>query len=513
MPSRTLATPTSQVTATLAAHRIGVWPLVFMVMAAAAPLTVIAGGATTGWAVSGVVGIPIAYLTIGVLLAVFSVGYVEMTRRMVHAGAFYTYITHGLGRIPGVAAAFVAVVGYNAMQIGLYGGFGGVFAGWLDTRFGVSAPWWVYAFAAWTIVTVLGVRRIDLSSRILTFLVVAEIVVAVVFGVVAAGHPAGAVSFDALSPRHLLAPGAGAALVIAVTGFVGFEGTGVFGEESKDPHRTVPRATYRAVALIGLLYAGCALLITIAVGPDRIVAAATAQSTELLFNLVLPHLGQHAVDAGHILFVTSLFAALLSFHHTAARYHFSLGREGVLPRAFGRTSLRSKAPKVGSLVQSGIAAAVLTVYAIAGWDPIVQLFFWVTVLGGLGVLILMAATSIAVAGYFLRTSNRSQATAWSGLIAPGIAAVGLSWVLVMTLAQFSTLLGVDATSALRWQLPALYAVAASIGVIWACYLRARNQAVYSRIGLGAHSAVTTTGTPGAGGAGAGIQARGTEPGA
>src|SRR5207244_2538547 len=86
------------VSRTLARNRLGVPGVVFFVLAAAAPLTVVAGGATTGWAVTGVVGIPVSYLATGIVLAVFSVGYTAMSRKIVNAGAFYSYITHGLGR-------------------------------------------------------------------------------------------------------------------------------------------------------------------------------------------------------------------------------------------------------------------------------------------------------------------------------------------------------------------------------------------------------------------------------
>src|SRR5258706_5729702 len=136
------------VSQTLARNRLGVPAVVFFVLAAAAPLTVVAGGATTGWAVTGVEGIPIAYLAIAVVLAIFSVGYTAMSRKIVNTGAFYSYIAQGLGKVWGVGAAFVAQLAYNTMQIGLYGGFGAVSAGLISDRLGVDAPWWLYAFLA-----------------------------------------------------------------------------------------------------------------------------------------------------------------------------------------------------------------------------------------------------------------------------------------------------------------------------------------------------------------------------
>jgi hypothetical protein len=327
------------VSATLARSRLGVWPLVFTVMAAAAPLTVVAGGATTGFAVTGITGIPIAYVLVALLLALFSVGYVTMSRRVLNAGAFYTYVTHGLGKPAGVGAAFVALLAYNTMQIGLYGGFGAVLAQFLDDRAGVDLPWWLCAYAAWAIVGLLGVRRIDLNSRILATLLIAEIAVAVIFAAVHISHPApGGISFGSLAPGNVLTAGIGAALAVDIAGFVGFEGTAVFSEESKDPHTTVARATYLALTIIGLLYAFCAWAMSVATGPTHIVDQARAQGTELIFTLVAPYLGQTVVDLGHLLFVTSLFAALLAFHNTAARYFFALGREGVLPAILGRTS-------------------------------------------------------------------------------------------------------------------------------------------------------------------------------
>ena len=55
------------------------------------------------------------------LLALFSVGYVAMSRHITNAGAFYTYVTHGLGRPAGVGAAWMALLAYNALQVGFYG--------------------------------------------------------------------------------------------------------------------------------------------------------------------------------------------------------------------------------------------------------------------------------------------------------------------------------------------------------------------------------------------------------
>jgi hypothetical protein len=84
--------------------------------------------------------------------------------------------------------------------------------------------------------------------------------------------------------------------------------------------------------------------------------------------------------------------------------------------------------------------------------------------------------------------NRDHLGVGLTLLAPFTAAVGLALVLLATLDEFVTLLGVDPTSGLRWQLPASYAVAAAAGIGWALILKNTKPQAYAAIGRGANSA-------------------------
>ena len=105
-------------------RRLGVVHIVFFTVAASAPLTVLGGGVTTTFAVTGVTGVPLSFLIIAAALALFAVGYAAMSRFVANAGAFYAYIAHGLGATWAVAGAFIALISYNFIQISLYGLFG-----------------------------------------------------------------------------------------------------------------------------------------------------------------------------------------------------------------------------------------------------------------------------------------------------------------------------------------------------------------------------------------------------
>jgi amino acid transporter/GNAT superfamily N-acetyltransferase len=481
----------SKVSAVLAANRLGVPSVVFFVVAAAAPLTTVAGGITAGYAVTGGTGLPVAYLAVMVVLAVFAAGYVAMSRHITNAGAFYTYVVQGFGRTPGVAAGFVALLAYNAIQIGLYGLFGTALAGVLGTLFAVTAPWWLCALAGWALIAVVGVLRVELNGRVLAALLTCEIAVVLLYDLVFVSNPAsGTVGLTTVAPDAALDAGWGAVLAVALAGFIGFEGGAVFAEETRDARRTVARATFIAIVFLGLLYAFSAWALSVTTGPDNVVAATRREGVSLVFDLGAAQIGAAAADLGRVLFVTGVFAALLSFHNTVARYLFSLGRERVLPAPLGGTHYRTGSPHAASLTQTGLALAVLVIVTLVRADPVLTLFLAGTTLGAVGVLILMIALSFAAIRYFRRRPDVENA--WNRLVAPALAGVLLLGVLVAVLADFHRLLLVEPGDPRGWVLPSLYAVVAVGGLLWGWYLKVARPQVYRTVGLGANGVIGRT---------------------
>ena len=79
----------SAVSRALARDRLGVPAVLAFILAGGAPLTVAAGLIPTAYGVTGLTGIPAAFLGVAVILGVFATGYVAMSRNIVNAGAFY----------------------------------------------------------------------------------------------------------------------------------------------------------------------------------------------------------------------------------------------------------------------------------------------------------------------------------------------------------------------------------------------------------------------------------------
>ena len=453
---------------------IGVVGIVFLVVAAAAPLTAIGGALPVMLAIGNGAGNPMAYVVAAVVLLLFSVGYAAMSRHVVDAGAFYAYVSKGLGTPVGVGAAGLALLTYTAIQAAIYG-LAGATAQGLSTQYGgPDLPWWVWAFLLMAVVGLLGYRNIDVGTKVLGVLLTLEIgVIAVVAVAVLAQGGADGIDVRSFTPSAFFSGAPGISIMFAVASFIGFEATAIYGEEARNPRRTVPLATYLAVVLIGAFYALSSWAIVLAFGSDGVVAAAQADTAGLVFTAAAEYVSPVVADVMLVLLLTSLFAALLAFHNAISRYLFALGRQGMAPDVLSRTHVRHASPHVGSLAQTGTAFVVVAVFAVAGSDPVLQLFTWMSGLATVSILLLMVLTSVAVLAFFAR--SRVDRRAWHTRVAPALGTLGLLGIVGLVLANFTTLISGDAV--LATVLLAVIAAAFALGVVVALVRRPRRTPV------------------------------------
>ena len=83
--------------------KIGIFSLVFFVVAGASPLTGLVGGMPIAILSGNGAGVPGIYILSGLILLLFSIGFITMSRYISNSGAFYAYISVGLGRKLGVS--------------------------------------------------------------------------------------------------------------------------------------------------------------------------------------------------------------------------------------------------------------------------------------------------------------------------------------------------------------------------------------------------------------------------
>lgn len=453
--------------------------IVFIVIAAASPLAAIVGTVPLMFVKGNGAGVPGAFILAGITLILFAIGYAAMARKVVNTGAFYTYVAHGLGKTWSVVAALFAVLAYNAQTVGIIGGFGYfTYKGLLDS--GINIPWWSAALFAIVFVGVLGYRNVDVSAKVLAVLMVLEILLLGMLDIgIFAQYGLKAFPLYAVKPAVVFSTGLPIALLFSFSCFIGFESAALYAEETRQPSRTIPRATYAAVTIIGIFYALTAWEAVGAIGVsgiDKLKTESTNDVGQLFFTLMKTYVGDWASQLMGIMVLTSLLAAILATHNASARYMFALGRERVVPPIVGIVHGKHGSPHRASLTQTAVNLVIVAIFAIAGLSPYVGLASTMIGFGTFGIVALQAFAAFAVVAFFRR---RTDGHWFQTGVAPFIAGCALVLVVIFTAMNFSVL--TNSSSAILNALPVVYLVAAIGGIIYARYLKQRKPQIYDGI--------------------------------
>jgi len=459
---------------------LGVVHIVFFVIAAAAPLTAVVGVTPAAFAYGNGPGVPGTFVVVGILYLLFSAGFTTMTRFVSGVGGFYPYISAGLGRPLGVAGALIALATYNAIDVAVLGLFGFFVSELVKAHGGPDIAWWIYAFGLGGTVFVCGVRNIEFSGTVLGYCMVAEISILLLlaFSILLTGGIAHPVTFAPFGAHAVFSDGFGVALVFVASAFIGFEATAIFGEEAREPQRTIPRATYIAVVLIALFYAFVTWTISLYYGPASIQEHAGKNVATLYIDAVKVLLGDGAGLVMNLLLIASMFACALSFHNTINRYFFAIGREGLAWSGFARTHRDHQSPQTAGAVQTAIALGTVALFALGGADPYGVVFAWMGAFSSLGILAVQVLVSLAVVVYFSRDAR--GVGLWNRLVAPGLSAAGLGGCLVLMSMKLNLVSGSE--SRLIDAFPALLALIGIAGVCLAIWVKLRKPNVYANLG-------------------------------
>ncbi|MES5822583.1 APC family permease [Streptomyces sp. RG80] len=469
----------------LKANSVGLVGVVFMAVATAAPITAMTGNLPIAVGFGNGTGAPAGYLFATLVLTVFSVGYVAMARRITAAGAFYGYISHGLGRIAGMASGMLAVLAYIVFEASIVGVFSYFAKTTVHDQLGVDLPWIVYAVAMLLVTAVLAFFDINLTAKALGVMLIAEI--AVLFVVATAvllkgGGPDG-IPLEPINPKNAFTgTSAGLGLFFAFWSWVGFESTAMYGEESRDPKRVIPRATLISVIGVGIFYIYVSWMTIAGNGlAESVEVSSSASPLDLFFDPTQSFIGAWAVDTFQWLLITGSFACGMAFHQCAARYLYAIGREGFLHPALGRTHAKHGSPHIASFVQSVIAVALVAAFWLTGQDPFLHLYTLLAILGTMAILIVQTLCSFAVIGYFRK--NHPEDRHWfRTFTAPLLGGLGMIAVVGLLVTNLDTAAGTAADSLFFKAIPWIVGLVFFGGLGLGFYLKARQPERYAVIG-------------------------------
>jgi amino acid transporter len=471
---------------------VGLGGVLFLTVTGSAPISAMLFNVPIMVGYGQGIGAPAAFLFGAIVLVIFSVGYVAMARKKTTAGGFYSYISHGLGREIGIGTGFGSVVAYSVFEASLAGGFA-YFLGLKLNAYGVHISWPWLALGMVAIIAILTYFDVRVSSILLAIGLISEIVILLIFDGFLFGR--GHVNFAALNivnafkgfpAQGKLAAGAvGIGLFFAFWSWVGFEMAPNYGEESRNPKKNIPRALYISVIGLGIFYTMTSWA-SLAGYPSTHAAVAASQSNAANYFLTpaTQYAGHWVSSVMSYLIITGSFACGMAFHNTTARYLYSLGREGLAPKALGRTHPKWKSPHIASITQSVFAAIIIALFAIftGSGDPTsqayLQLYGLMAIMGVIIILSVQALVSVSVLVYYLRY-HRDEVHWWKTLVAPLISFCSQAYVVYLLFTNITFLGGGYSYADLLGPIDAVVVV---LGVGFAFYFKRRLPDKYEQAG-------------------------------
>src|SRR5215212_10237570 len=471
-------------------NAIGLWGVIFVGVTGAAPISAMLFNVPFATGFGTGLYTPAAFLFATIILTIFSVGYVAMARKMRAAGGFYTFISHGLGRELGLATGIGGALAYCLFEVSLLGGFSYFAATNFNDWFGWEIPWVAFALFAAVLISVLCYFDVELSVRVLGTALIGEIIILTVFDLLVFGQGGSSdgVQFKSLNMFQLTSPGAGLAagvgVFLAFWSWVGFEAIPNYAEESRNPAHIVPRATLISVVGLGIGYCLTSLAFVSAFPEKGLVKA--AQNPEGPFFVAMRQFGSHwLATLMQVLILTGSFACAMAFHNVAMRYGYAMGREGILPKALGRTHPTHKSPYVASIVQTAVAVALVLAWGIgsgfsftdAADTAYVRIYTMMAVQGVVWLMAIQTVCALAVIVWHRR--HKHPDSFWVVVVCPVIAIAGQVFALYLLFANIDTLAGTIGYVDL---IGPIAVVGVVIGLGYAFWLKRTNRKKFDLIG-------------------------------
>ncbi|MGC4109635.1 MAG: APC family permease [Nocardioides sp.] len=495
---------------------IGMAAVLFMATANAAPITAMSANTPISVGYGNGLATPGGFLFATVVLTFFAVGFAQMSKHVTTTGAFYGFISHGLGQAWGMAAGLMATLAYVVFEGSLIGVFAYFTQTTLDSWFGIAPNWFFLAVVGIVLIALLGYYDINIAAAFLGVCLVAEVLLlaAMAFTVLFHGGGDDGLMAGAINPVNAFKnmveggnlPGsstslgavdssgtaiaAGSAAVgvfFAFWSWVGFETTAVYGEESRDPKRIVPKATMIAVVGLGIFYTFVSWMDVSGQGAKGSIETSINNPVGLLEGNFERYLGHPSTYIFEFLIVSGSFACALAFHNAASRYIYAIGRElPSLSNNLGSTHKHHGSPHIASATQSIITFVITLLFWISlGNDVVNAAYIYeygvLAVLGTMAILLVQVLCSVAVIWYFQVKKVHPGNVILTGVV-PAIGALGMLYACYLLFTNLSFAGGSASGSLLYKLIPYIVGATFVFGIAFMFWLKSKDPAQYERIG-------------------------------
>src|SRR6202790_2976881 len=315
---------------------------------------------TAGW---------LCYLfgTVRLLFVAFSLN--QFSRRYTSAGSMYEYTVKGLGPKTGGLSGWRLSWAY--MFIGIAGVTG--FTHFATKLLALTSASGYLSHPTITLFAVCVIAAWFLAYKDITFSTILMLVfegVSVALILMLAFLALGKTGFADAAQLHPVGHGLkdiGLGVVVAIFSLVGFECATAFGEEAREPLKTIPRAVIASLLLTGAFFVFITYVETHALaGNNPTLDMLDAPLTTLSANLGVKWMGV-LISIGAMI---SFFALALSCMNAGSRVLFTMGRYGIFPISIGSSHKRNLTPHVAITMLATIQFLIPTAFILLSYAAI-----------------------------------------------------------------------------------------------------------------------------------------------
>lgn len=368
----------------------------------------------------------LAYAFGTVMLLFVALNLNQFARRSTSAGSMYAYTSRGLGPTAGGIAGWCLIWAYLFISIAGLTGFTN-FANVLLAMAHIQAPpillFAVCAGAAWY----LAYKDIQISTMVMLVLEGISVALILVLTVIVLFHHGFPVDKDQLTLKGASFSNMGFGVVVAIFSLVGFECATAFGEEAKNPLKTIPRAVIWSLLATGLFFVIVTYMEVYGTRGDKSTLDTLTAPLNELADLNRVGWLKIPISLGAMI---SFFSLALSCMNAGARILYPMGRHGMFHMSVGQSHPAHKTPHIAVTVMAGLMFVIAS--GLILWhNVVVDVFGYAGTFGAFGFL----------AAYFLITLAAPLYLKKIGELQPGhiaLAAVTLLLLLVPAIGSVYT---------------------------------------------------------------------------
>ena len=340
----------------LRANVLGAADTAMMAVAGSAPAYSIGASTAALVAVAGL-GSPAALLYCGIPMLGIAWAFSHLGRTEVNAGASYAWVGRALHPALGYLSGWALIVSATLFMVAGAIPAGSLTLSLFDPALSgntalvtlVGAVW----FIAMALVVYLGAHVTARAQWIMSGVEVAILVVFLVVGLVRApGIAVEHFSWSWLGFSHFNGmSGFAASALVAAFYYWGWDVSANLNEETRSARRAAGLGGIVGVVIVFALFLCFTVLVNLLLSADTI-GASSGNLLDLLGQAIWPGPGGKILS---IAVVLSTIATLETTLIQVTRTMFAMGRDGTLPRAFGRTHARWRTPTLATIVVATVS--------------------------------------------------------------------------------------------------------------------------------------------------------------